>query len=380
MDGGEIHFPNVYRVTMSNAKTTSELTENIFVKAKSVHDTFLSTFKGYQGKWQNFRRWKELVDRSTNVQSTPDYVRKNSVIQMSLSNFLLNLAQSFLENLSSNTGDGLQKMGFLCLLFYFSFMTVLISRRMVVKIKTVLIESNFVELFSCWKLLLPDSLIILIFDGCFLSIFLVAMKLYSFDKVPWTVTTAPLWLFIVILSTFRLFITLYTLGNRSFLKSLGFAAATAYLGIITILPLTLMGYAYDYLSDPAQYWKYCTMLYCPHLAALSLMTIYIIFDHVRLWVVYMRNGTGFHRSLGEYLPIDRGVFRFRLMWSSFAVIACFLSCLNLSLLLLTPWGYDTGRSGRLVSDCVFIVYAIHIFIFSWGEYTSQSDHYGNHND
>jgi hypothetical protein len=96
---GEARFPNVYRVTMSNAKTTTELTENIFVKAKSVHDTFLATFKGYQRKWQNFRRWKVFIDVSINVQGTTVSLRWMSVLHMWSINFLLNPAQSLLEKL-----------------------------------------------------------------------------------------------------------------------------------------------------------------------------------------------------------------------------------------------------------------------------------------
>jgi hypothetical protein len=138
-----------------------------------------------------------------------------------------------------------------------------------------------------------------------------------------------------------------------------------------------MGYAYDYLSDPFQYWKYCTMLYYPHLAALSLLTIYLLFDHSRFWVAYMRDGTGFSRTLGEYLPIGRGVFLVRFLWSSLALLCCFTTGMNLSLLFLTTWGYDTGRRVRPVSDCIFLIYTVHAFVFSWGEYTSQSDHHGD---
>jgi hypothetical protein len=54
----ETHFPNVYRIIISYSPNDfSTVNENISVKAKSVHDTFLVTFQGYQRKWANYWLW-----------------------------------------------------------------------------------------------------------------------------------------------------------------------------------------------------------------------------------------------------------------------------------------------------------------------------------
>jgi hypothetical protein len=204
--------------------------------------------------------------------------------------------------------------------------------------------------------------------GCLLSLALVLRKLTSEDNIPWTATTVPLWVFMVFLSCWWLFDTLYFLGNQGLRKSVECTAAVGFLGSITVLPLTLMSYAHDHLADPAQYWKYCTIFYFPHVAADSLITIYVLFDHIRLWIRYLCYGTGYVR---ERLPICSKDFLHLFFWS-FEVLhdSVDISVIP-SLSFLRTWGYRTNLPFQPVGECISLIYSIHFCLFAWGKYTSH---------
>jgi hypothetical protein len=251
--------------------------------------------------------------------------------------FLLIPSMFLLSNISDNGILAVQNKGFICLYLYIIFAIVFVYYNIGLNIITwIIADPEHLELFSSWKTALPPILIIMPLCACFLVLVLVHLKLGKYHGIPWTLASVPLWIFVVLEMFCRIHQLFYVLlKHLSLPKLIGFTAACGSLGIITVLPLTLMGYAYDYLPDPAQYWKYCTMFYYPHLSVLSLLTIYLLFDHIRLWIKYSCHGTDFDWARKEYLPIDLEVFKSRVIIGFVALFHCVVACVVLYTLFLS---------------------------------------------
>jgi hypothetical protein len=227
------------------------LNENISVKAKSVHDTFLVNFNAYQENWTHYEQWKKIIHASK-LKITPHTISCMFYFQLFSGIFLLIPSMFLLSNISDNGILAVQNKGFICLYLYIIFAIVFVYYNIGLNIITwTIADPEHLELFSSWKTALPPILIIMPLCACFLVLVLVHLKLGKYHGIPWTMTTVPLWIFVVLEMFCRIHQLFYVLlKHLSLPKLIGFTAACGSLGIITVLPLTLMGYAYDYLPDP----------------------------------------------------------------------------------------------------------------------------------
>jgi hypothetical protein len=223
-----------------------------------------------------------------------------------------------------------------------------------------------VELFTCWKATLPTYLVVTPIVGCCLTLVLVQLKLGGYNRISWTTTSVPLWLITIFGSCRQVFHIQYFVGNKTFRKSIALSAAISFIAIPTVLPLTLMSYAYDHFTDPCSNIESTvrSSFYYPHLAALTLWTSHLLFDHIRLWVKYL--GCGFNTDF-KYLSMDREVFKSKVIIGFVALFHCVVACVVLYTLFLSVWGFMLFPL-QPVAACLLLLYLSHVYIFSMAKY------------
>jgi hypothetical protein len=173
--------------------------------------------------------------------------------------FVLLRAMFVLSNISVTGLQTGHTGGFTCLYLYAALVILFRNWNHQKNIAKFFAESECVELFTCWKATLPTYLVVTPIVGCCLTLVLVQLKLDGYNGISWTTTSVPLWLITIFGSCRQVFHIQYFVGNKTFRKSIALSAAISFIAIPTVLPLTLMSYAYDHFTDPAQYWKYCTI-------------------------------------------------------------------------------------------------------------------------
>jgi hypothetical protein len=110
--------------------------------------------------------------------------------------------------------------------------------------------------------------------GLLASVILVHLKFTSLPEIPWTITTIPLWVMILLV-----IVETYMMEGYQFnrMEALGLFAFLGSLMIITVLPLTLVGYSYDNSNgnDSNNFnlqLKYMSIFYYPHAIALTMLS------------------------------------------------------------------------------------------------------------
>jgi hypothetical protein len=323
-------FRRVVRITIGNLPQIETPSRLPFERAKTCQDCFIANLRGYSQAWDSYVSWKRFSDRMESI-------LQPLLVKSMIYSFATGLLTSFpvvylLQDLSFPSNLTIkQHIGFFCLyhiLVSYLFSHVIGSLRATALYlcePSVYLEIQ-VELERYLPNIIPSTFLI-----CFLaSIILIHLKFTSFPEVPWTVTTVPLWVMMLLLSVEIYWVSRYDMNKRD---SLVFSTFMSFFLTVSILPATLFAYSSDSSNenrdtDSSLQLKYLSISYYPHAMALTALVIYYIY---RTMSWFLTKGYGCPASE------IKGPVWFRFLLFSCSMICCVGSCLLLYVLLISVW-------------------------------------------
>jgi hypothetical protein len=320
----ESKFPTVVQVKIDRSRQDELSPSKIpLERAKACHDCFIGNLRGYNRAWASYIRCKRFSGRMVTI--LKPILVKTLIFSFSFGALFSFPAVYLLENISISSSLSIkQQMGFFCL--YLMLVSYLPSRIVSLLRQTFLhlgeLSSPFLEI----EVRGHRVFIITYVQLTFLIFLIVHLKFTSYPEIPWTITTIPLWvmIFLVMVKSY-----LWALDEMNINEALGLSTFLGSLMIITVLPLTLVGYSYDNDSNNSNLQlKYMSIFYYPHAVALTALMFYSIYN-----VIGWLQRRGYVRPAGE----DQRMGYLRFFLFSGSMICYFASCVILFILLVSVW-------------------------------------------
>jgi hypothetical protein len=310
----ETRLKKCYQVIVSvPVETTAEIKSPV-ERSKFIHDGFLYHLRNYNQKWQYYTNWKLFVG---DLQNYRNFQLNQFYFSMMINSVCLFLCIYLFKDLSTTPKDNLsfqQQMGFFCLyLFWFLYSLCIVTTAIRTQFFTYLFTSEYLELNFAWGQLAPFGLYLFMFFCCFLPILLINLKLAAFPEILWVITTVPLWVLGMI------FVILVRLESHN--DATNRTITIALIAVVTILPITLIGYSADRQLNTHDYLKYSSIFYCTHAASLVVMLINFM---------YTRDFT-----VEPALSWSKKIRK--IFFSGISVISCLATCFFLIILIIAIW-------------------------------------------
>jgi hypothetical protein len=324
------------RVTIVKIETSphSELVSGLPLldQSKAYHDCFLANLRGYNMAWKSYASWTRFSDRMRDILGP--LLAQAIVCAHCVGPLASVLSAYLLQNLSFSSKLTLaQQMGFFC---RYLILVLYLFRHIVgwmwLTAADLCTPTSYLEIHVDWKQYLPSMIPSTLLIGLFATVILIHLKFTSCPEIPWIITTIPLWVMIllriVLIILIRLTGTHWTEGVR-------YPAFVCFLLILTVLPLTLLGYSSDNsnenrsnsLTSTLQL-KYMSLFYFPHAMALTAILVTSLYE-IMQWFQRKK----YKRPTNE----NKRKCLLRLLLFSCSLIGCVFSCFLFYILLVSVW-------------------------------------------
>jgi hypothetical protein len=335
-------FRRVVRVTIGTLPQTETPSRMPLERVKACHDCFIANLSGYNKAWDSLVGWKRFSDRMETI--LQPLLTKLIIFSFSVGFFASFPVVYLLQDLSTSSNLSIkQQMGFFCL--YLILVSYLFSH-VVGSLRATALHlcepSAYLEIQVDLERYIPN-LIPSTFLICFLgSIILIHLKFTSFPEMPWTITTVPLWVMILLLTVEIYCTARYDMSRK---ESIVFSTFMSFFLIVSVLPATLIAFSYDRSNgsgdtDSSLQVRYMSIFYYPLAMALTALVVYYIYTAV----------SGFLKKGYERLATeDKLLLCFRFLVYSCSRICCLGSCLLLYDLLILVWMQTTSSFSPLAS-------------------------------